>query len=181
MRMVVDASMQDAKRPVSAVLTGPYGHPFHPMLVPVPIGAWVASVVFDVVSLVDDDKSFLAEASHWLIGIGVLGALAAATVGLLDFLALPSGTPVRRVAVIHLSLNLTVTAAYAINFLWRRSSGADDVSIGQMILSLVSIATLAVSGYLGGKLAYGYGVRVADEATQAEAYRPRHRPDRTEE
>jgi uncharacterized membrane protein len=40
-----------------------------------------------------------------------------------------------------------------------------------LVLSVLSIATLAVSGYLGGKLAYHYGVRVADEATQAEGYR----------
>lgn len=28
-----------AKRPVSALVAGPYGHPFHPILVTVPIGA----------------------------------------------------------------------------------------------------------------------------------------------
>jgi hypothetical protein len=28
-----------------------------------------------------------------------------------------------------------------------------------------------VSGYLGGKLVYRYGVRVADESTQSEGYR----------
>jgi hypothetical protein len=31
-------------------------------------------------------------------------------------------------------------------------------------------AGLAVSGWLGGRLAYRYGVRVADEATQVEGY-----------
>jgi hypothetical protein len=38
-----------AKQP-RTVLAGPYGHPFHPILVTVPIGAWVASVVFDIVA-----------------------------------------------------------------------------------------------------------------------------------
>jgi len=37
-------------------------------------------------------------------------------------------------------------------------------------LSAVSLAVLAVSGYLGGKLTYRYGVRVADEVTQADGY-----------
>jgi uncharacterized membrane protein len=46
--------VSDAKRPVSAVLTGPYGHPFHPILVTVPIGAWVASLVFDIASHIVD-------------------------------------------------------------------------------------------------------------------------------
>jgi hypothetical protein len=34
----------------------------------------------------------------------------------------------------------------------------------------VSLAALAVSGFLGGKLTYRYGVRVADEVTQADGY-----------
>ena len=42
------SSLQHAKQPVSAALTGPYGHPFHPMLVTVPIGAWISSLVFDI-------------------------------------------------------------------------------------------------------------------------------------
>ncbi|MFE8990795.1 hypothetical protein ACFYMI_23785 [Streptomyces collinus] len=36
----------------------------------------------------------------------------------------------------------------------------------------MSVAVLGLSGYLGGKLAYRYGVRVADENTQAEGYTP---------
>ena len=170
--MPIDASMRNAKRPVAAAISGPYGHPFHAMLVPVPIGAWVASLVFDIASRVVDDGRFLAEASDWLIGLGVLGALAAASVGFLDFFSLPAGTDVRRTALIHLSLNLAITAAFAANFLWRRDAGADDVATGQLVLSALSIAALGVSGFLGGKLAYRYGVRVADEDTQAEGFRP---------
>jgi uncharacterized membrane protein len=167
----VDASMQNAKQPVTAALAGPYGHPFHAMLVPVPIGAWVISLVF--ASRVVGDTSALAEGSLWLIGIGVLGALAAATVGFLDFFSLPARTVVRRTAIIHLSLNLTITAAFALNFWWRRDLGTDDVTTGPLVLSALSVAALAVSGFLGGTLAYRYGVRVADEDTQAEGYRPR--------
>ena len=68
---------QQAKHPVT-VLAGPYGHPFHPMLVTVPIGAWVASLVFDIGSRVVSKPGFLGQGSEWLIAIGVLGALAAA-------------------------------------------------------------------------------------------------------
>ena len=78
---------------------------------------------------------------------------------------------VLRTAVVHLSLNLTVTVAYAANFLLR-DDGAPQVGWGLVALSLVSLAALAVSGYLGGKLAYRFGVRVASEATQAEGFRP---------
>lgn len=163
--------LAQAKRPVT-VLAGPYGHPLHPALVAVPIGAWVASFVFDVASRIVDDPGFLAEGSRWLIAVGVLGALAAAAVGFLDLFAIPTGTPAFRTALVHMSLNLAVTVAYAINFLIRGGQhAARPVGWGVLALSAVSLAALSASGYLGGKLAYRYGVRVADESTQAEGYR----------
>ncbi|WP_433492716.1 DUF2231 domain-containing protein [Nocardia grenadensis] len=164
---------RQAKRPVSAVLAGPYGHPFHPILVTVPIGAWLASVVFDIGSRLVDDPGFLARGAQWLIAIGVLGALAAATVGFLDLFAIPTGTPAFRIALVHMSLNLAVTVAFALDFWWR-VAGTDAgaaVAGGPLTLSIVAVVVLAVSGYLGGKLAYHYGVRVADERTQATGFR----------
>lgn len=159
------------KQPVSPALAGPYGHPFHPMLVTVPIGAWVCSVVFDVAARVVRHPDPLAVGARWLIAVGVLTALAAAAVGLLDFLTIPSGTPVHRVAVTHMVLNLTVTAAFAGSFLWRLSPGA-STAVGPFVLSLVSLALLGVSGALGGELAYRYGVRVAAETVQADGFGP---------
>jgi uncharacterized membrane protein len=71
-----------------------------------------------------------------------------------------------------MSINLAVTLAYAVNFSWRHAAytGQGRVGVGQLVLSAVSIAALGASGYLGGKLAYRYGVRVADEHTQAEGF-----------
>lgn len=166
--------MRNTKQPVSAVLTGPYGHPFHPLLVTVPIGAWISSLVFDLASYVVTEPAFLVEGARWLIGTGVLGALAAATVGFLDFLGIAAGTPAHRTALVHLSLNITITSAYIGNFVWRQdlSSGDGSTPMGPFALSVLSVAALAVSGSLGGKLAYRYGVRVADETTQADGFRP---------
>ena len=39
-----------------------------------------------------------------------------------------------------------------------------------LAIDLVALCLLTVTGWLGGKLAYRYGVRVADERTQAEGY-----------
>ena len=158
-----------AKEPVSAALAGPYGHPFHPMLVTVPIGAWVSSIVFDIAALFATDRGAFDDGAKWLIAIGVVGALAAATVGFLDYFAIPRGTPAHRVAVVHMSLNLCITAAFAADFAWRVSAGP-PTPVGAFVLSLVAMAALGVSGWLGGKLAYRYGVRVASERVQAEGY-----------
>lgn len=168
---------KQAKPPVSAALAGPYGHPFHPILVTIPIGAWVSSLVFDIASHLVDDPDFLTRGAMWLIAMGVIGALAAAMVGFLDLVAIPGGTRAFRVGLIHMTLNLLVTAAYAGSFLWRHAGDGPSGSVGagQLVLNAVTLAVLGVSGFLGGKLAYHYGVRVADEATQAEGFVPSRR------
>lgn len=166
----MDEAADRAKKPVSAVLAGPYGHPFHPLLVPVPIGAWVCSAVFDVASHLTDRPAALATGARWLIAIGVLTALVAATVGFLDFFLIPSGTPAHRTAVVHLTLNLAVTVAFGLNFVWRLGAGGSATAAGPLALSLVSLAALGFSGSLGGRLAFRYGVRVVAETEQAHGF-----------
>ncbi|XRQ05211.1 DUF2231 domain-containing protein [Actinomadura welshii] len=158
-----------AKKPVS-MLAGSYGHPLHPIFVTVPIGAWTGSLVLDVAAHLGTGPAAAADASLWLIGLGVAGALAAAATGFLDLLAIPPGTRAFRTALTHMSLNLAVTFAYVAGFGWRLEG--TTVSPAQTALSAASLALLAVAGFLGGKLAYRYGVRVADENTQAEGFVP---------
>lgn len=161
---------RSAKRPVT-VAAGPYGHPFHPLLVVVPIGAWVASLVFDLASYRAGEPDVFVKAAFWLIGLGILGALLAAVVGLLDLLAIPRGTKAFTTGLIHMGLNLTVVALFAVGFAVRRE-GLEDapVAAAPLLISIVALTLLGVSGWLGGKLTYTYGVRVVDEETQAEGY-----------
>jgi uncharacterized membrane protein len=160
-----------AKHP-KTVLAGPYGHPFHPVLVTVPIGAWVASIVFDIVALARaDDKAAFAEGAYWLIGIGIVGAVLAALFGLIDLLTIPRGTKAFRTGLTHMALNLTIVVLFVIDFVVRASQGSKQASTVGFILSLIALALLGVSGWLGGKLAYHYGVRVASEDTQSEGFR----------
>jgi uncharacterized membrane protein len=168
-----------AKRPVTA-LAGPYGHPLHPIMVTVPIGAWTTSFVFDIASHLVHPAGFLVQGALWLIVVGLGGAVVAGSFGLMDLLAIAEGTKAHRTARIHMSLNLLVTAAYAIGFAWRYHGyhHPAPVPARQFALSAVSLAVLAVSGYLGGKLTYKYGVRVAEESTQAEGYSDHAAPTR---
>lgn len=162
--------LERAKRPVTG-LAGGYGHPLHPALVAIPLGAWVASFVFDVASHLAADPVMLAHGARWLIGIGVLGALAAAMFGVVDLLAIPTGTRAFRTALLHMSLALTATTLYAIGFAIRDSEPTGPVETAPMVLSAAALLVLGGTGYLGGTLAYRYGVRVVDEATQADGYR----------
>ncbi|HVW31432.1 MAG TPA: DUF2231 domain-containing protein [Acidimicrobiia bacterium] len=164
--------MDRAKQPITG-MAGPYGHPFHPILVTIPIGAWVTGFVFDLISRGSDEPYVYTRGAWWLIAIGIIGALAAATVGFLDLLAIPAGTPARRTGLLHMGLNLAVVALEAIALAARSGRLHDPAGtgIGLIILAAVALVLLAASGWLGGKLAYRYGVRVVDEATQAEGFR----------
>ena len=51
-----------------------------------------------------------------------------------------------------------------------RLMGEADATVPAVVLSVVALVLLALSGWLGGKLAYRYGVRVADETTQEEGF-----------
>ena len=161
------APATDGKHPITA-LAGPYGHPFHPILVTVPIGAWVAAVVFDVVSRAGDDAASFTKGAYWLVGIGIAGALAAALFGFLDLLAIPTGTVAFRTALVHMTLNLVVVAAFGVGFALRRGhlDDTDGTPVGLVALTVASLAVLGVAGWLGGRLTYRYGVRVVDEAAQ---------------
>ena len=163
-------ALHEAKRPRVA-LAGPYGHPFHPILVTIPIGAWIASVVFDVISLFADDPEPYAIGATVLVGIGLIGAVLAAVFGLLDLLQLAAGTPARRTALTHMALNLGVVAVFLISLIIRLVDEPGDVNIAAIVLSVLGVLVLGVSGWLGGKLAYHYGVRVADEHEQLTGFR----------
>jgi uncharacterized membrane protein len=64
-------------------------------------------------------------------------------------------------------------ALFIVSFIWRYTTrdSWDAAPVGPLILSIVGLAAVGVSGFLGGKLAYHYGVRVADESVQAEGFR----------
>ena len=163
-------ALERAKRP-RTVLAGPYGHPFHPIAVTIPIGTWVASLVFDLVAAFGDEPAAFATGAYWLIVIGCVGAVAAALLGLLDLSVIARGTKAFRTGLAHMALNSAVLVLFLVNLVLRGGQGTEDASGAGIALSVVALAMLGVSGWLGGHLAYHHGVRVASERTQGEAFR----------
>lgn len=131
-------------------------HPIHPMLVPIPIGLWIFSLVCDLVWVFGSGGDAWRTVAFYNMVAGVIGALIAAIPGLIDLLSLPTGP--RRTAIIHMSLNLTVVALYVVNIVLRY--GNPDRYAVPIWLSVIAIALLGASGWLGGKLVYELGVAV---------------------
>jgi len=132
------------------------GHPIHPMLVAIPIGLWIFSLVCDLVHTSGSSNPAWPTVAIYTMGGGIVGALLAAVPGLIDLLSLPPGP--RKTAIAHMSINLTVVVLYIINF-WMRLN-APDKGGSVVWLSVIAIALLVVSGWLGGKLVYVHGVAV---------------------
>lgn len=130
----------------------PIGHPLHPLLIAIPIGAWSSALAFD--ALGDDD------AASTLIALGVASALPTAYTGLSDW-SYTNGAE-QRVGLVHAAFNSMALSAYVASWLARRR-GRRGLGV---VLSLVGMAGVSGGGWLGGHLAYAMGVGVDTTAFQ---------------
>jgi uncharacterized membrane protein len=131
-------------------------HPIHPMLVPVPIGLWIFSLVCDLVyRFGGGGENWEVVAFYTMVG-GVVGGLVAAIPGTIDMLSLPSGP--KKTAVTHMVINLTIVALYVVNS-FLRWGNPDSLDL-PIWLSVLAVALLGVSGWLGGKMVYEQRVGV---------------------
>lgn len=134
-------------------------HPIHPMLVVFPIGLWIFSLICDLIALnVATSAVWFTVAFYTMVG-GLIGALVAAVPGLIDLLYYQGGLPpVKKIALTHMTINLTAVVLYAVN-IWLRASGQENMTL-PILLSVVGVCLIAVSGWLGGQMVHVYGVGV---------------------
>lgn len=143
------------------------GHPLHPVLVDVPIGAWTTATTLDVFEAMTGREEFSAGADGAIaIGIGV--TLPAAITGLADWQYLV-GQP-RRIGLVHGLLNVGALALYTASLLMRRSGAR---GAGQVTAAL-GLGTIAASSWLGGHLVYRHRAQVnhANEETMPRRFVP---------
>lgn len=134
------------------------GHPLHPMIIPFPIAFFVSTLVTDLMAI-NTGRAGFAEASMWLLGAGIAGALLAAVLGFTDFLSEPRIRALRE-SWLHMGGNLLVVVLEAIN-LYLRTRGP-GVSGGEAVLSAVVVALLLFTGWMGWQMVYRGHVGVAD-------------------
>ncbi|WP_327418943.1 DUF2231 domain-containing protein [Streptomyces sp. NBC_01233] len=123
----------------------PLGHPVHPVLVQVPIGCWLSAAVLDVVPGTQ-------RAATTLTGVGLAGIAPAALAGWADWADLPPAQA--RVGLAHAVSNVAAVACYAVS-LTARLRGRP---VKGRLWSLGGLAAVAVTGALGGHVAYRQAV-----------------------
>lgn len=136
-------------------------HPLHPALVHFPVACWTLATLADATALVWE-PGWRWPFAFALTALGCGFGLIAAAAGLYELLRLPSNHPATRTAMLHMTLALTSWCLYAGSLLLRVDH-RQPVPPGALALLLgaVGLLTLLATGWLGGKLVYGYGVGIA--------------------
>jgi len=124
-----------------------FGHPLHPAITDVPIGAYVVAVVLDF--------SGQRTAATAAIGVGIVFMLLAALAGYADYIDLEGKS--RRFGTVHSSLMLVALVLYLVSFVMRLGAVPSPAEVW---LSVIGFLIVIGSAYVGGELVYNLGTQV---------------------
>jgi len=130
-----------------------FGHPLHPVLTAIPIGAWTSTMLLDGIGMLSKQPE-LAPAADLTLLLGLMGSGASAITGFVDWSETDATD--RRVGLAHGLLNASVMLTNLASF-GLRWSGKRRTAI---TLSSVGYALTLASSYLGGELSFAKGVGV---------------------
>ncbi|MFF4169645.1 Rieske 2Fe-2S domain-containing protein [Streptomyces sp. NPDC001744] len=135
------------------------GHPVHPVMVQVPIGAWFSAAVLDAVP-------GQRRAAGTLIGVGLVAAAPAAVAGWVDWAELQRRQA--RVGLVHAAANITGVALYTGSLAARVRGRA---ALGKA-LGFAGLTAVGLGGAIGGHLAYRQGAGVNHTASVPDLVEP---------
>jgi uncharacterized membrane protein len=138
------------------------GHPIHQMLIVFPLGLLATSLFFDIAHLSSDNPQW-GVISYWLINVGIISGLVAAVFGLIDWLAIPSGTRAKRIGLLHGGGNVVVVLLFIGSCLLRQDAPGNPEGAA-IFLSAAAVLLALVTGWLGGELVDRLGVGVEEGA-----------------
>jgi uncharacterized membrane protein len=140
-----------------------FGHPFHPMLVPFPIAFFAGTLAADL-AFAGSSDAFWYRATLWLLGAGIVMALLAAVAGFIDLLG---DAAIRALTVVwwHFIGNLILVLVEALNWYRRFTIGQDAILNSGLYLSIIAVAIMLVTGWLGWEMVYRRRVGIAGSET----------------
>ena len=137
------------------------GHPIHPMLIPFPVACFVLAFISDL-AFWRTSNDFWANASLWLLGVGLIMAALAAVTGLIDVLG---DDRIRNLsdAWLHAGGNVVAVVIELYNWYSRFAHGNAAIVPTGLILSLIVVLILLFTGWKGWEMVYRHRVGVADQ------------------
>jgi len=151
----------ETSRRVKDALNGVWlGHPLHPVLTDIPVGAWSVAAVFDALDAERPREAYRTAATV-CVKVGLVGAVGAAVTGITDWSDTNGRS--RRVGMVHGLLNVGATALYLASLAARRGGRA---AAGRGY-AFAGYAIASLSAYLGGDLVFSQQIGVDHSATAA--------------
>jgi nitrite reductase/ring-hydroxylating ferredoxin subunit/uncharacterized membrane protein len=140
---------QDAPRGPRDFLYGTWlGHSLHAAVIPMPVGSWSATMLFD---LMGEER-----AADLTLGLGLVGAAGAAITGAAQWQDTTNQEAPRRLGALHALLNVAATGLMAGSWLMRQQGRRKP----GLALSTLGLSVNLASAWLGGELAYELGIGV---------------------
>ena len=133
------------------------GHPLHPVLTDVPIGAWTTALAFDAREVTTGDSAY-GRAADFAVGVGLVAAVGAAVTGLNDWSETEGRS--RRLGLLHGLLNLSATALVATSYALRRNGSRPAART----CAAAGYGVAVAAAYLGGNLVYRERIGVTHAA-----------------
>jgi nitrite reductase/ring-hydroxylating ferredoxin subunit/uncharacterized membrane protein len=153
------AKPEGPSRAIKDTLHGVWlGHPLHPALTDIPIGAWSSSFILDLLSL--GRKRALQHGADATLSIGLVGALVSGLAGLADWQETYGRE--RRIGLLHGLLNTAALGLYTTSLVLRRRKRRGVA----LLFSSLGYGVVLLSGYLGGELVFVEGTAVNHAAWQ---------------
>ncbi len=143
------------------------GHPLHPAITDVPVGAWTVTAVLDALEL--SGRRDVAIAADAALVVGLLGGVGAIATGLADWS--DTADEPKNVGMAHALLNAIGFSGYVASLALRRA-GQRKAGI---LVALASYGVTSAAAYVGGELAFGLqlGVRhTAEPFAPPDEYTP---------
>jgi len=139
----------DELRRITDLLHGiPLGHPLHPLLTDIPIGAWTFSALYDVLSLLAPFNRKYKQTADDLTALGVITAIPTAVAGLTDYSTIKEDAA--DYGLLHGLLNISGVLLYVLS--WRARSRRHRLAgIGYAMLGMT---VMSASAWLGGEMVY---------------------------
>lgn len=135
-------------RRIADLLHGTWlGHPLHPVLTDITIGAWTFGAVFDGIGALSGDRN-TQNTADTLTAIGTASAIPTALAGITDYSTLPKGASTS--ATSHALLNAASLALYGLSLLDRRGGRRRR----GVALAAAGLGANMLSAWLGGHMVY---------------------------
>lgn len=146
---------------LDALWRGLPGHPIHPPLTDITVGTYTFALVAATADVLAISTTAATHAWWLALVFGLLSTLVTATTGFVDWLRIPTGTPLWRTATAHMIAMLLASGVFlAAVVAGKGSFDSGNVETGPYVLTIAAWLLLIVGGWLGGSVVFVHGMRV---------------------